>query len=389
MLALLLWPSISLLSKLDELMEENVRRKALMITILKQNRHSTTQGRRRRSLFNKSQMEVEEELQDKSISNKIKCAITMVTIPASAFFIIFGILVVTVSMNCNPTLWPSCKVKVPLCNLNSITCNCAVLEIKDHNLTHLPTELDAMRGLRLLTVAKGPLEAIPALRRFSKLSYLNLQHNELDTLPLLPTSIAQVDIRKNRIKVLHNMVVYKNLFSFYAAYNQLELMPQFGIGILNVGLSYNKITKVSENNVWDSANILELAGNNITELPENAMGSFLQYLFINNNNISKLPDWLGRSGISFLDARHNHLHSLPTSLSGSKLNSLWIAGNPLCKNGWVRKAPENVKAIVAEPGMGCDLQCTSSCLDIFKGDGECDFQCNNLKCDSDGGDCTE
>ena len=73
-------PTISAVSKLDELMEQNVRWRATMEVVEKQRKMSFSRQRRRSSLFEKKSVETGIEEQDKTIVNIIKLGIASCTI---------------------------------------------------------------------------------------------------------------------------------------------------------------------------------------------------------------------------------------------------------------------------------------------------------------------
>ena len=108
-------------------------------------------NRRRSSLFQKTSVEVGVEEQEKSVGKRTKYVMSAVTILSGLFFFIVGIVGVSVAPACDTVLWNACKVKVPFCSLH-VSCNCAVLRINKHNMTSLPSSIEAMTAMKLLQI---------------------------------------------------------------------------------------------------------------------------------------------------------------------------------------------------------------------------------------------
>merc|ERR1711991_497420 len=79
-----------------------------------------------------------------------------------------------------------CVVKTPFCGSTfRPTCNCVVLNVRKHNWTTLPDEIQEMNALKVMQINHGPLEVIPDGfdKSFSKVSVLDLSYNELSEVP--------------------------------------------------------------------------------------------------------------------------------------------------------------------------------------------------------------
>ena len=126
MLLVVAWPSVGTALKLDELMEQNVRRRTTTSLVGRQRKRSTDLGRRRASLFGKTIVEGGVDEQGKRIGRKTRWGMTVFTGVVGAVFFGTGIAAVAVRPDCDPVLWSRCHVQVPFCGFR-VACNCAVL----------------------------------------------------------------------------------------------------------------------------------------------------------------------------------------------------------------------------------------------------------------------
>ena len=109
-------------------------------------------------------------------------------------------------------IWENgCKVKTPFCKkMFQAQCDCAVLEVKNHNMTKLPLTIIEMKSLQQLVIKNGPLKELPPkMNELNDLSYLDFRFNQLTEF--------DVDVSKwqylnslwlpfNNIKSLHESV---------------------------------------------------------------------------------------------------------------------------------------------------------------------------------------
>ena len=101
-------PSVFVLLRLDELMEENVYRRTMLRILDKQKKASFAQTRRRTSLFKKTPMEVAIETQD--VSKRVKYGVSILTFLSGIAFSVIGILAASVSPTCDDALYKHCRV---------------------------------------------------------------------------------------------------------------------------------------------------------------------------------------------------------------------------------------------------------------------------------------
>ena len=79
-------------------------------------------------------------------------------------------------------IWENgCKVKTPFCKkMFQAQCDCAVLEVKNHNMTKLPPKIVEMKSLQRLTIKNGPLEELPTnVNELEDMSFLDFSFNQL------------------------------------------------------------------------------------------------------------------------------------------------------------------------------------------------------------------
>eukprot|EP00943_MAST-04B_sp_MAST-4B-sp1_P001107 g1107.t1 len=387
-------PTILAISKLDELMEQNVRRRATMETVERQRKMSLSRQRRRSSLFEKNSVETGVEEQDKTIGNIIKLGLTSCTILFCIFFFISGIVAISISIECDELLWEYCQVKVPFCKFQE-SCNCAVLTIDSHNMTSLPKSIESMTAMKKLQINHGPLTHLPehigAL--MPSLANLNLDFNRLKSLPVSLRNTA-------------------NLAILYASFNELSSVPREILehnGIMNLDLSTNNLTHLPEIRM-PQLRYFYVVNNSLTRLPDSIFEhQYLTQIVVNGNQLISIPDSIGNlkatlrtfgasrnnltsfpssfqqlEKLSIIDVRNNSLAYLPDSFNKlTALTHLTVFGNPLCSNGWVGTG--NVLDLMQEEG--CKRQCSVMCLDILLLNDFCDYSCNVPECNYDSGQC--
>ena len=396
MLTVVALPTVFVLSKLDELMEENVRRRSSVEVVRLQRTRSVDMDRRRSSLFQKTMVERGVDDQGKTIGQSVKCAMTVGTAASGLFFLVTGILSVAISPDCDPFLWDACVVKVPLCQFQ-VACNCAVLHVKKHNATALPPSIGKMTAMKKLQINHGPLRTLPEVGDFMPLlAYVNLDFNRLTT---LPASLAKAE----------------NLAILYAAFNEIASIPKDLFrhdGIVNLDLSTNRIAWLPEMGIkylisFHAANnslatlpeslcnhqyivTLVVDGNRLKSLPSNVgnSGNTLTFFGASRNNLTVFPSSFRRLGnLVILDVRNNSLGYLPDWFEELlSLTQLTVGGNPLCTNGWAGSG--NVKKLMDKEGEGCTRQCSDMCLESTLYDqGVCGHECSIPECDTDKKQC--
>ena len=359
MLAVIAWPTMSTIMKLDDLMEENVVRRSATQLVQKQRAASIRLSRRRSSLFRKTSVEEGLHHQDGAIGARAKRALTVFTATGGLFFLAMGVLAIGLPIECDALWHDSCTVKVPFCRMQ-LSCDCAVLHADRHNLTAVPGSLGAMKSLRSMTVTRGPLERLPPLRGFERMAFLNVSENRLTGVSSLPSSLQQLWVDMNRLQSLPELKEMAILYEIRASYNNISTFPSLGPRAWDVYLVNNSLEQIGDTN---EVLYLEVGGNRIRRLAD---ASKVRYLNAPNNRLATFPKW---EALVHLDVRGNQLASLPDLA----VEDVWVHGNPLCSNGW---APSKLlKEAFRKPGRGCTRQCSPTCLDIYVGDGVCNLEC--------------
>jgi hypothetical protein len=300
------------------------------------------------------------------------------------------------NLNCNSgndisKLWDSCELKVPYCqNIFAPTCDCAILKVRMHNWTALPKQIGAMTALKHVTINNGPLRESAGLMHLVKLRYLNLGHNDLITVPeeLGSLSITELWLHNNNLQGLPVGVWgHKNIVDMYLMNNhivelfQAENLPPF---LENLFVSNNSVLEIPSI-IKNLKRIRSLAvdGNKISTIP-NEVGalSSLEEFKIANNHIRLLPSTFGgMKSIASMDMRNNSIVALPEVIGKlQRLDYLYLENNPICKNGWLDGAHENIRQLVSKEGAGCSKQCSPFFQDRFLEDESCYVECNQASC---------
>ena len=238
-----IYPTLSLLSKLNDIWEDYFNIDMERAKLVKQKERTT----RRTSIFKLSHNFEKYNTQLKNFPNRLRYIFTVLNMGFLLFFLSVAVVqlasISKIDSGCKDKFpaWDSCLVKVPFCNdllFSKSHCNCAVFEVNGHNWTRLPeTVTTDMWALKRLVVRHGPLKQIP----------------------------EDVDEKFERLSVLD--------------------------------MSYNHLSKISERfGDMSHLNQLKLANNMLTSLPHqiwNCVGLFL--LDVDNNYIETLPDGISRA----------------------------------------------------------------------------------------------
>eukprot|EP00945_MAST-04E_sp_MAST-4E-sp1_P007855 g7855.t1 len=359
MLAVIAWPTVSTVMKLDDIMEENVIRRSSTQLMQKQRAMSVRLSRRRFSLFRKTSVEEGLDEQEGAIGQRAKWALTVFTASGGVFFLAIGVLAIGLPIECD-SLWDnSCTVKVPMCQLQ-LSCDCAVLHADKHNLTSVPGTLGTMKSLRSMTVTRGPLAQLPSLQGFKHLAVLNVSENRLTEVSPLPSSLQKLYVDMNRIHSMSGLTEMAHLYQIRASYNNISTFPDVGPRAWDVRMTNNSLAQIGNTK---EVQYLEVGGNRIRHLADD---SKVRYLSAPNNQLTKFPKW---DALVHLDVRGNKLASLPDLA----VEDVWVHGNLLCDNGWT--PPSKLKEALDKPGQGCTRQCSPTCLDVYVGDGVCSLEC--------------
>eukprot|EP00942_MAST-04A_sp_MAST-4A-sp1_P000681 g681.t1 len=405
MLQLTFLPSLSLLKKLDTILEGIIRFRTATTLLKAEEKAAVRASRRRNSFFNDITLFEVAKQQQEAVPY-------IVHVGAGICQAIFGIvflctaivqLVAQHNTTCEPLLWDSCVVRAPFCgNAFRPTCNCAVLNVRKHNWTALPDEIYEMKALKVMRINHGPLEVLPdnTDRSFQQLSVLDLCYNELTEVPesLGNLKIIRLDLSNNKLNALSDGIWANsytlNLFLDNNYISKIPISIENARTLSNLYVNNNSLVDVPQEVFTLNLRSLFLDGNYLTNVPkEIEKVQTLQILHLHNNNIKNVINSIGRLvRLRILDLRNNSIKELSEEavVDLKALEYIYLSDNPVCSNGWLDKVPK-VKNIVEKStdlGAGCKPQCSIYCQDRWVGDGFCVRDCNSFDCNYDGGDCT-
>ena len=106
--------------KLRAMMRENIRRHVTAERIQKERQKCSSIDRRRQSIFAITALEKLVATQERNVPPKVKKCVLVFSLVAGIFFLVTGILAVSVAPDCDMVLWDECKVQVPLCTFHTL-----------------------------------------------------------------------------------------------------------------------------------------------------------------------------------------------------------------------------------------------------------------------------
>ena len=367
MLLVVMYPTISILSKLNDVWEDYfyMDLERMKRTI------NTRRNSRRLSILNLPHNRDTLTTQLQHFPKWLRYGFTVVNVGFVLFFgSIIGIHLTTQHSESTcigmftSKVWQGCQVSVPFCQDVSVAhCDCAVMEITNYTRTALPESFGRLSSLMKLGVVNGRLEQLPQSlgNNHKRLVYLGILGNRLES---LPDSVGELQyllklqVSNNRLESLPESVGnLQNLVDFYVFNNRLKYLPK---------------------SMGNLQNLLDF--------------------FAWNNTLASLPQTVGNmKSLVTVDVRHNSLPDLPSSVSQwSSVEYLYLAGNPMCQD---LNIPMNLRD---SKGL-CQHQCSVDCYSEWLGDGICDDNdyaygtvpinakqnsgCNIAACEYDNRDC--
>ena len=208
MVQITLIPVICLWMKLRSIFREIIRVKCVQKVTEAQNIIAGAMRRRRGSIYKLDETIAMAKQQQKSIPYKIRLGLVVYNV----LYGIFLLVVVVVHFakqaetgnECLPkNLWSSCLVKTPFCGkVFEPTCNCAVLDVQNHNWTKLPEPLYDMKALKRMKINHGPLNEVPKsfARTFENLVFLDLSYNALPRVDNLAHAPANIQTHQQTLQ---------------------------------------------------------------------------------------------------------------------------------------------------------------------------------------------
>ena len=404
MIQVAFFPAFMMLMKLDTILEEIIRSRTADATLEAQEKTATRASRRRKSLYRGlSHFEIAEQ-QQAAVPRAVHMGAAVCKFLFGLMFLIIAMVQLAVQneTTCEPLLWKSCVVKTPFCgNAFTPTCNCVVLNVRKHNWTALPNEIQEMNALRVMQINHGPLEIVPnnVNEKFKKVSRLDLSFNNLSNVPesLGHLPINQLYLENNKLNALPDTIWgNKDIFHIELDNNNISVIPPSIISskaLNRLFMSNNSLYRLPLELFMLKIVTIYVDGNRLKSIPtEIGKMTTLQHArFNNNHNITNVPEEIGNLvRLKDVDFRNNAIEFLPDSFESlNALKYIYLHDNPICSNGWIENgASTKIKDIVTKNDeAGCVAQCSIYCPNRFKGDEVCDRECNSIACKFDGGDC--
>jgi hypothetical protein len=426
---IVLFPSISLASKLRKMIKEAISDNAEGIAVRMEKMISKSQRRQRESLFGKSRVQLLEALQDAHFPRWAKFGVFLLSAVyagvLAAILIVQLARVSQVENACECYVNPACeggavqdlqnasnathtaagmfsvgcRVKTPFCdNLLAPSCDCAMFEAKGHGLRYLSDKFVEMSALRKVVLQSGPLEELPGgMEKLNQMAYFDVSFNRLQRfgvnvkhwgtlidLRIPYNNVTGVHSELWKHKTIVNLRVNSNVgLSLPSVQGHLFMPSLFFLDIAN---NSQALPLVFGPNELPQVGSLDISGNKLRGgiLPKqfDKFSESIQSLSIARLGLSSLPEYITTfSDMVYMDARNNSIFNISRSLRGyfeeHSNFELYFSGNPGC-----------TRASVFLPS--CTALCSDFCYsNSFLGDGQCDAVCNSQHCDLDGRDCLD
>eukprot|EP00944_MAST-04C_sp_MAST-4C-sp1_P001060 g1060.t1 len=399
---MLMFPTISLFSKLRRMMQESMHQYAESMLNKELARVSISKSRQRKSIFGSTFSEKIAKLQNKSFPYRAKILVLVLSICFATLVIVLvvvqavSVIFFTNDLNCHTFISESdaskkhwdegCDVKVLFCkNMFVPKCDCAVLNIKNHNITKLADRFVELTALRGVFINNGPLKALPKnMEKITSMNRFILMFNHLEDFQvdiLKWTRLNDLDLSFNNISEYHeNLWLHPQLVNLFVNNNPSFRTPKkvFLPQLTLLEMSNNSIP-IPELNL-PAITDLYLNGNIMPQLPNNfeLWKNTLLYLGVARCGLKSLDNIDVLTKLMYLDARNNSLASVSNEvkslITSKKGFESYFSGNPVCNS---------------DLELNCQPLCTDYCWTHsgFK-NGVCDHQCDSEACDFDGGDCT-
>ena len=194
MVAVVVFPTLSVLSKLNDIWEDYFKIDQQRFDAANRNKKSSVRrSRSRSSIFKLSQNKATLSTQLEYFPNWLRYSFTILNIG----FFLFFVSLMCVHLTTQPSeetcsgrfkkeVWGGCKVTVPFCqDLFVAKCDCAVLEMTNYTQTALPESFGGIKSLLKLGVYTGALQGLPQEigDNHERLSVLMVTGTKLRSLP--------------------------------------------------------------------------------------------------------------------------------------------------------------------------------------------------------------
>lgn len=400
MLSVSLLPVVSILSKLDDILEEGVRHRSALQVYAFQSKSSRSMKRNRESVFQHLSHTQIAQQQEAQVPRPVRLCVAGTKGLFGLFFLMVALVHLAIVSDkpqfehCDKVTWEDgCVSKIPFCkSLFAPTCNCASLKLENnHSVTSLPNRLaDDMVGLRRVFIRNCNLTQLPPkMEQLTEMVYFEVSKNRLQAF--------NVDIRE--WKNLDNLVLMHNKISVYneeALWSHPELsglvlhnnritLPDssriYLPSLMFLSLKDNglRIAQTLGRDQFPNLFHMHLNGNHLLNFPDQALKNQLGYLAVARCQLKSLPSYLSEfKQLVFLDARGNNITNVDDNLKLlMERNGVetYFAGNDVCST---------------DSSLDCEPLCSKHCWSRrVSNDGYCDVDCGTEECQFDGGDCND
>lgn len=195
------------------------------------------------------------------------------------------------------------------------------------------------------------LHSLNGIEHFTNLEVLFCKNNQLVSVPTLPPSLLEIDLRSNSIQSIAPLP--DNLIKIDIRYNELDAIPPFPNNIQDLKICFNNLNVLP--NLPDSLKVFYCAYNNFESLP--ILPQFLEQILCYNNQLHSLgtiPE-----SLEVLRAQNNLIEVVPEL--PMSLHTLDLSGNPIvCVNEYPPQFIEELSEYST-----CISGCTDSMANNF------------------------
>ncbi|SEW29636.1 Leucine rich repeat-containing protein [Chitinophaga sp. YR573] len=190
-----------------------------------------------------------------------------------------------------------------------------ILNINNNELQTLPDSLFSLRQLNRLEAKQNKITVVQErLNELVSLRYLDLSNNQIKDFPYF-LSVLQLQsllLRSNKISLIDTAISFPSLRELNLSRNlltELQFKHPLSLGILDI--SYNKISKLDDSLFTALLRSFYANNNEITFLPKAILNSSnYHYFWLQNNFITELPDFFAHAIISNADFSNNKIASI-------------------------------------------------------------------------------
>lgn len=240
-----------------------------------------------------------------------------------------------------------CKNCLKTLNLRSgqISSRLYELDVSDNQLSQMLADegtATALGNLTYLNLSHNALESIPSglLSSLQALRSVDLSYNSIDICPS-----GAVETSTNTMSTCVDWKYVASLRQLYLKGCNLKRIPLSafaGLLLTHLELSDNPGV-VFQDSIQSLSATLQHLGLGNTLLQDFDFSHFhaLEYLNISRNSVASLPTSLLNLGLKVLDVRDNRLSTIPASQASTldlKLHTIFLTGNPFncCQTEWFR-----------------------------------------------------